>query len=69
MRELQRDPQGKQMFIVFRLSRLAPVDISSLKPVREMWRKHSLLFKPAETAPVGNSWRQETHPSGRGEAE
>lgn len=69
MQELQRDPQGRQMLMVFRFSRLAPVDIPALMPVREMWRKHTLLFKPTEKASLGSSSRQETHPSGRGEAQ
>jgi len=69
MQELQRDPQGRQMLMVFRFSRLAPVDIPALMPLRQMWRKHTLLFKPTEKASVGNSSRQETHLSGRGEAQ
>jgi ABC-type phosphate/phosphonate transport system substrate-binding protein len=67
MQELQRDPQGRQMLMVFRFSRLAPVDIPALAPVRELWRKHTLLIRPPEKALLGISSRQETRPNGKGE--
>ena len=57
----------RSAFMVFRFSRLAPVDIPALAPVRELWRKHTLLIRPPEKALLGISSRQETRPNGKGE--
>ena len=45
VQELQLDPQGKQILMVFRFSGLAPVDAPAFAPVRELWRKHAQLAR------------------------
>jgi phosphonate transport system substrate-binding protein len=67
VRELHHDPQGRQILMVFGFSRLAPVDKSGLEQVRELWRKHNLLMKPPESAPLAGPPRQEPHLAARGE--
>jgi phosphonate transport system substrate-binding protein len=66
VRGLHHDPQGRQILMVFGFSRLAPVDKSGLEQVRELWRKHNLLMKPPETAPLGGLPRPEPHLAERG---
>jgi ABC-type phosphate/phosphonate transport system substrate-binding protein len=67
MRDLQLDPQGKQILMVFRFSRLAPVDKPALEQVHELWRKHNLLSRQPEKAPLASLAPKATPPVGRGE--
>jgi phosphonate transport system substrate-binding protein len=66
LRDLHLDPQGRQILMVFRFDRLAPVDNLELEQVRELWRKHTLLSRPPEKAPLAGLSRLETHSAGRG---
>jgi phosphonate transport system substrate-binding protein len=67
MRDLHLDPQGKQILLVFRFSRLAPVDKPALEQVHELWRKHNLLSRQPEKAPLASLAPKATPPAGRGE--
>jgi phosphonate transport system substrate-binding protein len=68
VRDLHLDTQGKQILMVFGFSRLAPVDKPALEPVRELWRKHNLLYSQSPgKAPGASLLRQATHPTERGE--
>ena len=67
IRELQLDPQGKQILMVFRFTRLAPVDKAALDQVRELWRKHALLSMRPEKAPLATPSGKEMPQIGRGE--
>ena len=67
MLHLHLDPQGRQISIVLRFSRLAPVEMSDLARVRELWRKHTLLSRLPEKASLGSLSRQEANPTGKGE--
>jgi len=67
VRELHRDPQGRQILMVFGFSRLAPVDKSGLEQVRELWRKDNLLMKLPENAPLAGLPRPGPHLAERGE--
>jgi ABC-type phosphate/phosphonate transport system substrate-binding protein len=67
LRDLHLDAQGKQILMVFRFSRLAPVDKPELEQVRELWRKHNLLSRPPGKAPLASLSGPETHSAERGE--
>ena len=43
MRDLHLDPEGRQILLVFRFSRLVPFDGTALEHVRELWRKAGTL--------------------------
>jgi len=45
MRDLHLDIQGKQILMVFRFSRLMPLDLPAFERVRELWRKHLALAR------------------------
>jgi hypothetical protein len=66
-RNLHLDVQGKQVLMVFGFRRLAPVDPPAPEPVRELWRKHTLLSRPPEKLSLESLSPQEAHPTGRGE--
>jgi len=66
MRDLHLDVQGKQILLVFRFSRLVPVDKLALEQARELWRKHLLLSRPSEEASLGSLPQPEMHPARRG---
>ena len=67
VQELQLDPQGKQILMVFRFSGLAPVDMSAMAQVREMWRKQSLLARVPDRSASRTSLPQNDSPHGGGE--
>ena len=68
LRDLHLDTQGKQILMVFRFSRLAPVDKAALEQVHEMWQKHcNLVSRPPQKAPTASLSRQETLPAGEGQ--
>jgi ABC-type phosphate/phosphonate transport system substrate-binding protein len=68
LRDLHLDTQGKQILMVFRFSRLAPVDKAALEQVHELWQKHrNLVSRPPPRAPSARLLRQETLPAGGGQ--
>jgi len=57
MRDLHLDPEGKQILLVFRFSRLMPFDKAAVENVREIWRKSHPLpgqgEQPGSDSPLG----------------
>jgi ABC-type phosphate/phosphonate transport system substrate-binding protein len=66
VRDLDLDPQGRQILMVFGFTRLAPVGKPELEQVREIWRKYNLLSQTPENASPGGWSRQPAHSAGRG---
>ncbi|MFN7994976.1 MAG: PhnD/SsuA/transferrin family substrate-binding protein [Bryobacteraceae bacterium] len=67
MRTLHLDPEGKQALLVFRFSRLVPVDNVALARARDLWQKHVLISHPSQRASSEVYGRSEDQPSRRGE--